>query len=441
MEHELQDVVRAVINHRWNKEFQQALDLFKTKLAPLGRKQIMEHPRLISAICDCLRETGKTREAVHFVLNWLGMDAEMVVQNELGVNMAWLLFFYFQQPDQQVADSELEFAEMLIVKLGAGASRSIAERLFFAWTEKQKGRGEAGYSKLLEVLQMLGPETFDTQTRQISIRLKGKEKEVELASAREQAMMLLIKALYALRQYGECIEVCNKTLQSGIEFHYGNQIWIARYMALSYRQTGKLDEAIHHLELVLRKRREWFVMKELAELYEQVRQIPKAIALATSAAGLGGYSAYKTGLFELLGRMLKDSDGEKSVQWYALAARSRIEAGWRLSYELQAVPLPENTTAAQMYQALMEHAGLLKQTAAEEEWVGTGRLTRILHAGENGDGFITSDDGRTVYFRFAQSKVPADQLIEGARYSFKAVKEMRKGKETWRAKKVFACKE
>ena len=445
MDEEFKKAVKTVIELRWNKEYTSAIDHFKQYLAPHGRETIALYPKLVSAVCDCLRETGKLGEAVRFVLNWLKLNPSDVVRDGQGTNMAWLFFFYFQQLKNLPEQSELDFASDLVRQLWLDhGNRPIAERLFFSWVEKQKETWPKGWTAIKEMLNQLPLADFSNENRSISLKLKGKQKEVELASAFEQAIMLRIKAAFSLQEYEQCIEFSTEALQSGIEFHYGNKLWITRYIGLCYRQLGQLDKAIQHLKLFLRNRKEWFIFKELAELHRLKQEYNEAVQLASEGIVLGGYTPFKTGLFELMGELLHQQQKSESVLWYRLAVQSRIESDWRISLRLMEMAgVDDNDKMApareQYDQLLPMIKGLPKQT--DQTIVGVGTLTRILHEGPNGDGFITADDGRTVYFRTAQGKMPAEKLIVGMRLSFKAIEEERKGKKTLRALKIYEVKE
>lgn len=445
MDEEIKRAVKTVIDLRWNKEYASALDHFKQHLAPHGRETVASQPKLVSAVCDCLRETGKVGEAVRFVLNWLRLNPADVVESGQGKNISWLFFFYFQQIKGLPEQAELDFAGELLRQLWPDtAGRNVAERLLFAWAEKQKETGPAGWTAIMEMFEKIPVEDFSTDNRSISLKLKGKQKEVELASAFEQAIMLRIKAAFSLQQYERCIRWSTEALQTGIEFHYGNKLWVTRYIGLCYRQLGELDKAVQHLRLVLRSRKEWFIYKELADLHRLKQEYNEALQAASEGVLLGGYSPFKTGLFELMGDLYQQQGKSESVLWYRLAVQSRVESDWRVSMHLMQVAgvgeHEEMPKAAEQYNKILPLIqGLTKQT--DQFVVGLGTLTRILHEGANGDGFITADDGRTVYFRTGQGKVPADKLVLGMRLSFRAVEEERKGKKTLRALKIYEAKE
>jgi cold shock CspA family protein len=63
-----------------------------------------------------------------------------------------------------------------------------------------------------------------------------------------------------------------------------------------------------------------------------------------------------------------------------------------------------------------------------------------LHQDENGDGFITDENGLSIYFRFSQCDGSWQTIQNGKPVSFKAKRVNRKGKESYQAQKVYLSK-
>ncbi len=72
---------------------------------------------------------------------------------------------------------------------------------------------------------------------------------------------------------------------------------------------------------------------------------------------------------------------------------------------------------------------------------GTGRITRILHEGSNGDGFITDETGKSIYFRFSNCRFKTDQIHEQMQVGFAARESERAGRKVYSALKVFSLAE
>ena len=72
-----------------------------------------------------------------------------------------------------------------------------------------------------------------------------------------------------MQQYQECFEVSKQALEAFEKFHYSNDIWFARRIALSKKFLGNSTDALNELLLVLKRKREWFIQSEVAEIYKE----------------------------------------------------------------------------------------------------------------------------------------------------------------------------
>ena len=76
-------------------------------------------------------------------------------------------------------------------------------------------------------------DSLDTECRTIEVEQKGKKKPMELASSKEDWYAVKTKALFETKNYQECFELSKKALESFEKFHYSNEVWFARRIALS----------------------------------------------------------------------------------------------------------------------------------------------------------------------------------------------------------------
>ena len=108
-----------------------------------------------------------------------------------------------------------------------------------------------------------------------------------------------------LGKFQECYDVSKLALETFEKFHYSNDIWFARRIALSKKNLGNPEDAIKELQQILRKKKEWFIQKELAELYKEEGKNDKAFDLAIDAINNFGDLEFKIDLLYLLGELLK----------------------------------------------------------------------------------------------------------------------------------------
>ena len=115
----------------------------------------------------------------------------------------------------------------------------------------------------------------------------------------------LAKAFFELDRPQDCINCCQEALGAFTKFHYDNDIWFKRLIALSNAKLSNFDEAISQLKELLKKKNEWFIQKEIAELYLQVNNIEEAEKFAVDSALNFGDADKKLNLFLLLVNILQ----------------------------------------------------------------------------------------------------------------------------------------
>ena len=157
------------------------------------------------------------------------------------------------------------------------------------------------------------------------------QKHREIQSDQEKWFAIKTKALEKNRAYEECIELCEKALNNIPKFHYNNNIWFKRRIALSKAHLGNKRQAAEELEVLLQDKKEWFIQHELARIYDDLGEIEKALTYAIEAALNFGKDENKWELFVLMARILKRQGKlEKARNHLAFAVKLREEHGWKI---------------------------------------------------------------------------------------------------------------
>jgi len=442
---EFNEVCKTIISLRWEKEYEKALELFRKEIHEKVKPQsISGIPKLVNAIADSLRETGKIPNAIRFIEDYLGITISQDTDMSIVRNVAWLYYFALkpQKPLIDIsADKTDDRINRLLDELVRIGEQKVFELIFYRYLELLAKQTPTLVQQADTLLEKFVPTQFTIDSQVFTTTIKGKSKEVEMASGYEKWFMWRTKIDYSLGNYQRCIDICKQALSEVNRFHYGNQHWLARRIALSYKQTGDIPQAIHELEKLLKHRNEWFIQKELAELYFLNSNLDTAIKLTNLAFVNSGYCEYKAGLFELMGDILMaKGDSVNALRLFQLTQAVRKSKGWPISQTLQSKL--GNHAQYESNDPTLIYKDLLKATPSNElptQQVkhGTGKVTRILHPGENGDGFITDTEGLSVYFRFCNCRIPWNQLHEGVEVGFAAKEVDRKGKKSWQAVKVF----
>ena len=445
-ENKLNGLANDIVKLRWDNQFDRALQLYKEQVAPVFEKaEVAENNALIGAVCDCLKNTDQVPAAIQFVSGYLHLQpASEKLHLKLIINLAWLYFTYLHKkiyPPAKLTHDQILQCEALIDRLAASKEKKVMNLLFFALTDTLLSQNPQAWQQVFELTEKFEATHFSDEEGKISRKTSSGIKEESIASPLEKWWVLRVKARYHTNQFSACIQLGTELLDGQIKkFHHGNHIWITRLIAKSFQQNGKIQQAIHQLELILKKRREWFIQMELAACYVQAQMKSEAIRTFTDAYINGGHSAYKVGLYE---QMMREQDDEQLRNLlHHLVIKTRRDEGWPIPLKLrmnEESVMDENAkTLYEQIRKLLQPPGVLINESGSHAKHDKGIITRILHDTENGDGFITTDEGLSVYFRFSQCSIPYSQLKTGLAVSFKAVESGIGDGNRWQAKKVFA---
>jgi hypothetical protein len=84
-------------------------------------------------------------------------------------------------------------------------------------------------------------------------------------------------------------------------------------------------DAINDLLLVLKRKKEWFIQKEIAELYKECGQTDDAFEYAIQAINNFGGLGYKIDLLFMIGELFKiKGENELSFKHFSLSRLIRI---------------------------------------------------------------------------------------------------------------------
>ena len=111
------------------------------------------------------------------------------------------------------------------------------------------------------------------------------------------------KALFKLGHWMECYELSKKALETFKKFHYGNESWFARRIALAKKNLGNPSEAITELKEILKKKTRMVLFKkEISELLFEENDIENAFIYAIQAITNSGPLEFKVDLYYFLER-------------------------------------------------------------------------------------------------------------------------------------------
>jgi tetratricopeptide (TPR) repeat protein len=307
--------------------------------------------------------------------------------------------------------------------------------------KKFKGKPSVNWLVVNKFCDLVSVDLLDTECKTIEVERKGEKKPMELASSKEDWYAIKTKALFEIKQYEECFALSKKALESFEKFHYSNDVWFARRIALSKKYLGNSAEALNELLQVLRRKKEWFIQKELADLYKEKGDIENAFKLAIEAINNFGDLEYKVDLLFLLGELLKaKGQDDLAFKHLSLSRLIRIDEEWnnppKLSSALgqfgkENIPVEK---LQELKNELRKYWNSFKpqqnNTRQNTDQYLLGKIDKILNDNEKGvNGFIKYDANKSVYFAVSSNYKIKEVLKIGTEVKFKILSATEEKKE------------
>jgi len=279
----------------------------------------------------CLKHQKKYKEALDICRNVWEKDHAFVQNNSL---YAWCIYFT-EIALPQVRD------EIKYLHAGEGILRlSAQEDKYSPYTitvlkilDYLNNKNLYPTDKILEWTTKLHPDQLETEAFVIRSN-DGKERE--LASQKEKYYMWRTKALLEKEMYEECIQLCKDGLEKLDKFHYSNDVWFARRISLSHKAMGQTQVALNELHEILKKKKEWFIQMEIAQIYHELARPQDALMYAVEACLSFGDMEYKMNLFLLMAVLLSEkqmmNEAKKHLE---LIYQIKREKNWRINQEFQ----------------------------------------------------------------------------------------------------------
>lgn len=278
---------------------------------------------------------------------------------------------------------------------------------------------------------LIQPDNLSLNCIRKTITIKGRDKQIEFASEKENWFAYKTKALFELGQYEACCHFASLALSHIDVFHYANDIWFARRIALSKKKLGNNAEALSELFNVLKRKKEWFIQYEIAQIYFESKLLQEAFSYCIDALTNLGDIAYKVGLIELFATILEhNQESEMAWKHLQLSKSLRENAAWNVPNNLQnRLALYENQfqnrlmlnpLLSELKDYWKKHNTSVSKTTKE---IGElkGKVSKLIHNNEQGaDGFI-SFENKKVYFRLGADHRFSKKIRTGMPVVFKII--------------------
>lgn len=301
---------QQISTQKRDEKFSEALSFFRENKVNFTKEQIGNNEYIASDIISCLRKLNLLDEGFKFLSIYSITINEQQKERVLSA-YGWLLWAkykaendnnshsiveddYFDGEDEENEIENFDFnksellekIEILIPILNLFTSeftKTLSSNLFSIVLKSEKKKPAPNWKLINEFCNKIDKEKLSKECSTIQVSRKGELKDMELASDFENWYAYKTKALTKLGEWQECFDLSKEALEKIENFHYSNDVWFLRRVALAKRNLGNTEDTIQELQNILKKKREWFIQKELAELFFEKGNIESALKQATDA--------------------------------------------------------------------------------------------------------------------------------------------------------------
>lgn len=394
-----------------NKNFDEVLSYFKSNKSNFA-DEIWKDEYMIANMLTALRKTKNHRFTQSF-FDEFSINIYEKLSSRVLTSYGWILFDELKasiKKKSDVDDSNLirDNTITLFLKnisyINDDFSRSAFSQIFKLILDNHDEKWH--WKQICEICKQIPYENLSTRNEMIETTIKGKRKEVELASDQEKWFWYYTKALLESGKYEECSELSTLALNIIKKFHNWNDIWFSRRIALSNKELWNTELALEKLLAIYEKKEEWFIEKEIAEIYFLIWDTKLAFEYAIRAMNNYGDLEFKVWLMSLIGDILvKEKDDSLAEKHYMLSYLIRKNEDWKIPQELlwkidwndiNNRNLDElKHTLIKYWRSLDKHKDVPKIKSQRFE----GEVTKILNNNERWvNWFIEISDKSTIYF-------------------------------------------
>lgn len=320
--------------------------------------------------------------------------------------------FYTQFRNGQTASLDVyRKAVKAMMKLSPPQAYSLTSIAIFKLIKALLNQQQIDWQEVENWLMKMDPDLLDERP----FRLKdARDKQIELASPREEWYSNMIRAKGGLNKPRELLDVLDAARRQRFKWHYSNDIWFVRKEAFALNELGEREKAEKILREIIKRKRDWFLLYDLSLV---VRDNKEALQLMIKAALAPGKDEHKLKLFQSLYEKLSANDDYQkiAVLHLCLIAAIREEHQWPAKETLSKIitraginPDNEGSSSA-IKQKLIE---FWKEIEKDSVHRLTGTVKTILPNGAA--GFISSQHG-SYYFKTGHL---TNKLSPGNRVSF-----------------------
>lgn len=427
---------------------QSVISFYKANYSFFSKQQLVEDLSLIATIINALRRLGKLNASFKFIAQY-GIQIKENFDTNFLLAYGWLLnaaskASYAKDivgekkittdlPNDSFIKSEiLHFCSAVCLK-DEKLFVNLKSALLDLLCKHEKLKINPDWHYVIQFCSLINPSKLSSLTRTVNISKQGKITKHELASDQESWYSIYSKALFEREMFKECKHISESALFNLDKFHYNNDIWFERRIALSKKYLNDLDGALKDLYKILRKKKEWFIQLEIATILKEKLETEKALKMAIMSLVNNGKIEYKIESLGLVAEILSQkNENELANLHYWLSIEIRKKNEWKIPAslleefvnnggdKLQALKYYDVLQKLKNYWNSILNNSSISENKAHE--INSGKIIKILNDNERGiDGFIKSVKLGSIYFKLNDNDPNREKIKLGAEIIFKVL--------------------
>ncbi len=396
---------------REKSQFADVLLYYKTHIATaFVPKQVKQNQWMVADIMFCLRKQEQSSEAIQFFAGYLKMKICDVENLRLKSELGWNLFALVRSGQKSPVADALSSAFLMI--LDPEKDQILFTALFWKLISNELEKMQPNLLMIYKALDRILPAKLSNNPQKFNTIIKGQQKEISLASDMQRWYIEKSKILFLTKKYAECIKIVDQGFEKINNFTPDMEFWLLRRKYHALAELGEYKAAISGLKELINKKTDWYLYKDLSEIYFKDGKNELALENACIAGILPGKTTYKVSLFAFMAENLLES--EIAQMHTLIVCHIRQKNNWK-------IPAKDEEIFSQTHQ--IEEC--IKYSV--EFWITnlldrgvllSGKIAKILHEGNKGDGFIEFGHAQSCYFKMHDIICDAKGVEEGTKVYF-----------------------
>jgi len=381
---------------KYNQEYTELLNIFNKYYKNYSKQEIKDNIYIITNVLTALRKTDQSSVALKFLNQF---NIQLTTADERIVTAyGWCVWDLLKQG---IVPNEFLLFLKQLTQFKSKYTLTLLNQIFNAVVQIENIKVDF----LNEILD------------NILVNLLDKKEVVynnkTFASNFEKWYAMKSKLLFSLERYQDSIEISKKALEVIKKFHNNNDIWFVRRIALCNKKLGNLDEALEDLNSVYRKKRDWFILFEIAQIYVEKQDFNNGYNLLVEVLNIKLSMEFKVKVIYIFAQIIEITNVELANKHYCLIKKIYETNGWKLKNNIEKFQCSNIDFNNLKYELINFWKNEYKKLNPSL----IGCIKKIIHNNNRGKVGFIEYEGKDYYFSIPL-KHKLTQDIEVGRYVY-----------------------